>query len=137
MSAWDRAEEAADIPWWQKVLVLLGYGFAWPASLAALWVLSKASTWPWPTWSRALNSPIAYMVATIAVVAVGRRVLRSPVGDLFGAISIGLWIGTTEGFWRGAAYVVIMSGLLFASSYAMGLAMGLWHVCRSRRSERS
>lgn len=41
MSAFDRAEDADDVPWWAKVLVIVGYGTAWALIIIFAWWVCK------------------------------------------------------------------------------------------------
>jgi hypothetical protein len=99
------------------------------ASLLATWLIARAGGWHW---SQVLNSFYAYMAATIAVAVLGKRVLPERVADPLTALSLGLWLGATDGFWKGAAYLAIMITALFASAFLVELAPRLWRSWRAR-----
>ena len=123
MSAWDRAEDAADIPWWHKVLVALAY---LAAGNVVYWIiarLERVTTWP-----AALNSSYAYMTVTIAVAILAERLVPKGVAISLTAISLGLWLGAKDGFWPGVAYVAAFSVLLTAASFVTETALRLWRV---------
>jgi hypothetical protein len=134
MSAWDRAEDAADIPWWQKALVAVGYA-APPigASLLATWLIAKAGGWHW---SQVLNSFYAYMAVTIVIGVFGKRVLPERTADLLTALSLGLWLGAMDGFWKGAAFFATMSAALVAMTFLAEVATRLWRLWRARSARR-
>jgi hypothetical protein len=130
MSAWDRAEDAADIPWWQKVLVVVGYAAPPIAgSLLVTWLIAKAAGWHW---AQVLDSSYAYMAVTIVVAVFLKRVLPGRVADLLTVLSIGLWLGAVDGFWKGDTFVAIMSAALFASAFLLELVPRFWRAWRAR-----
>ena len=130
MSVWDRAEDAADIPWWQKVLVVVGYGAPPIASaLLATWLIARVGGWHW---SQVLNSHYTFMAVTVAVAIVGKRVLSERTADLLIALSLGLWLGAEDGFWKGAAFIAIMSAALVASAFVVEITVRLWRLWRAR-----
>lgn len=120
MSAWDRAEDAADISWWQ-----IG------GSLLATWLIVKAGGWHW---SQVLNNHYAFMAVTIVVAVFGKRVLPKRMADILTALSLGLWLGVADGFWKGGAFLAIMIAVLIASAFLAETAARLWRIWRARAS---
>ena len=120
MSAWDRAEDAADIPWWHKVLVGAGYAVLVLVASAIVSHLEVVLTFPWLS---VLNNGWTYGAVTAALILASHRTppLIAHLLVILSAVSLGLWMGATKGFWPSVAFIAILGIITVAWSFARTL----------------